>query len=180
MPKTWKKLLNFKCTCCGNCCREPIVLVTDEDIIRIIAHTGQVANDIVRFYKPEEIAWGKKQPGWIEFRSGRRIMGLRRNQKGCQYLSKDDLCTIYEHRPVTCRRYPFDVELGSTGNIELLSISQSVECIYELDGHNTVGQIKALCNWEEREEIPYYDKIETWNKKKKNRSRNQFLKHLGF
>ena len=180
MAREWKHLLNFRCTCCGNCCREPIVLVTDTDIRRIIQHTGQTPADVVRFYKPKEIDWSKRNSGWIKFKSGRRIMGLRRNKNGCQYLGEDDLCTIYEHRPVTCRRYPFDVELDEEGDVEFLSISNSVECPYELDGNNTPGQIKALCKWEEEEETPYNENIKVWNRKQKLGGKKKFLKHLGF
>ena len=99
-------------------------------------------------------------------------MGLRRTENGCQYLGEDDLCTIYDHRPVTCRRYPFDVEMDEQENIELLSISDSVECPYELDGYHALGEIKALCVWEEEEENPYFEKIEIWNKKKKTGKNN--------
>ncbi len=180
MAKAWKHLLNFRCTGCANCCREPIVLVTDEDIRRIISHTSQKASQIVRFYQPDEIDWSSRNPGWITFKSGQRIMGLRRNRHGCQYLGKDDLCTIYEHRPITCRRYPFDVEFDSEGNIELLGISNTVECLYELDGYNSPGQIKALCKWEEEDEIPYFQKVKSWNRRKKTGGKRKFLKHLGF
>lgn len=180
MAQTWQNLLNFRCTCCGNCCREPIVLVTDTDVRRIIDHTKQEATDIVDFYKPSEIEWGKDQPGWFHLKSGRRILGLRRNENGCQYLGKDDLCTIYEHRPITCRRYPFDLEIDKKGDIQLLSISQSVECPYELDGQNSLKEIKALADWEEKEENPYLEKLEIWNKKKKVGGKKTFLKFLGF
>ncbi len=180
MAESWKELLHFRCTCCGNCCREPIVLVTDEDIRRVQAHTGQPAYEIVDFYKPSEIAWEKDQPGWVRLKSGRRIMGLKRTEEGCQYLGEDDLCSIYEHRPVTCRRYPFDLEIADNGNIELLSISQSVECPYELDGENNLSEIKAMADWEEKEENPYFEKLEQWHERKKTGGKKKFLKFLGF
>ena len=180
MAKEWKHLLDFRCTGCANCCKEPIVLVTDQDVKRIMKHTGQTAEEIVDFYKPSEIEWGKREPGWIKLSSGRRIMGLRRKKIGCQYLGEDDLCTIYEHRPVTCRRYPFDIEFDEKGKIEFLSISDSVECLYELDGHNTTKELKALCTWEEKEEEPYYEKLKEWNRKRKRKGKKKFLTYIGF
>ena len=36
MADDWEHLLNFRCTCCGQCCREPIVLLTDEDVKRVM------------------------------------------------------------------------------------------------------------------------------------------------
>ena len=175
----WKDLLSFRCTLCGNCCREPIVLITDEDIRRIMHRTNQEVGEIAAFYKPSEIEWSKSQPGWIKFESGKKIMGLRRTENGCQYLGEDDRCTIYEGRPVTCRRYPFDVEMDENEDIELLSISDSVECPYELDGYNALGEIRALCVWEEEEENPYFKKIESWNKKKGKGSKEDFFGHIG-
>ncbi len=179
MAQEWKHLLKFRCTRCGNCCRDPIVLVTDEDVRRIVEGTDQAACDVVDFYKPSEIEWGEDQPGWIRLKSGQRIMGLRRTESGCQYLGGDDLCTIYDYRPVTCRRYPFDLEFDEEGDIELLSISQSTDCPYELDGYNPLGEIKAIAKWETWEEEPYYARLKAWNARKEMGGRKTFLKFIG-
>ena len=179
MGKQWEKYLNFRCTCCGNCCREPIVLITDEDIKRIQKFTGQSADEIAAFYPPSEIEWGLDNPGWIKLDSGWNIMGLIRKRDGCQYLGEDDLCQIYEHRPVTCRRYPFDVEFDSNEELSLLGINDSVECPYELDGHYEKRDIKALVDWEDAEEQPYFKLVNAWNKNKKAGPAEQFLTHLG-
>ena len=180
MATAWKHLLRFRCTGCGNCCREPIALVTDEDIRRIVLHTGRDATDVVEFYSPGEIEWGVSNPGWIRLEDEHRIMGLSRNEDGCRFLGKDDLCTIYEFRPLTCRRYPFNVEFDAHGGIEFLSISDAVECPYELDGRNSLRQIKAVCDWEEKEEQCYYERVESWNRKEEAGGKREFLKFLGF
>ena len=179
MGQDWEKYLNFRCTCCGNCCREPIVLITDEDIRRIQKLTQQPVSEIAAFYKPSEIEWGLDNPGWIKLDSGWNIMGLVRKEDGCQYLGEDDLCGIYENRPITCRRYPLDVEFEGE-ELSLLGINGSVECPYELDGHNTKQAIKALVEWEDAEEQPYFKLVNVWNKKKNPGSSDLFLAHLKF
>ena len=133
-----------------------------------------------RFFKPKDIRWNKRNPGWIRLTPGRRIMGLRQNRRGCQYLGKDERCTIYEHRPVTCRRYPFDVEFDEQGEIRRIGVSKSVECPYALDGYTALGQIKALCTWEDEEETPYYEKVKAWNREREVLGWKAFLQHLGF
>lgn len=178
MGEAWEKYLNFRCTCCGNCCREPIVLITDEDIRRIRAFTGQAPDEIADFYPPSEIEWGLDNPGWIKLDTGWHIMGLVRKEDGCQYLGEDDLCGIYEHRPVTCRRYPFDVEFDENDELSLLGINDSVECPYELDGKHTKKGIKALVEWEDREETPYFKLVTRWNKSKSPGNAAAFLAHL--
>ena len=179
MGKDWEHLLNFRCTCCGQCCREPIVLLTDEDVRRIMRHTGQPPEKIATFYPPDEIEWDLSNRGWIKLEEGDRIMGLIRSEEtGCQYLQEDDRCGIYEHRPVTCRRYPFDVEYDSNDELTLLSISDSVECPYELDGRNTPAQIKALVDWEDEEEQPYFALVDKWNAKSTPDGPSGFFAHL--
>jgi Fe-S-cluster containining protein len=153
-------------------------LITDEDIRRIQKLTGQPANEIADFYTPTDIEWGLENSGWIELDSGWHIMALIRKEDGCQYLGEDDLCEIYENRPVTCHRYPFDVEFDSDGELSLLGINGSVECPYELDGHYEKQKIKALVEWEDQEEQPYFKLVEAWNKKKKPGGPEKFLSHL--
>lgn len=178
MGKKWEKFLNFRCTCCGNCCREPIVLITDADIRRIQELTGQASSEIAAFYPPSEIEWGLENPGWIKLADGLHIMGLIRKKDGCQYLGEDDLCMIYENRPVTCRRYPFDVELVEDDGLSLLGVNDSVECPYELDGHYEKKDIENLVAWEEEEEQPYFKLVEAWNRKKRRGNEDKFLAHL--
>jgi Fe-S-cluster containining protein len=180
MADNWRELLQFRCTCCGDCCREPIVLITDEDIRRIAARTGQAAVDIVDFYAPAEIEWSKKKPGWIKLKSKRKILGLRRTKESCQYQGDDDRCTIYEHRPVACRRYPFNLEMDEDGDIEFLSISNAVECPYELDGQISLEQLKATSIWEDAEEGPYHELVKKWNRRKNRGGKKRFLEFLGF
>ncbi len=180
MATTWKRLLRFRCTRCGNCCREPVALVTDEDIRRIALNTGRTAGEIVDFYAQDEIDWNLSNPGWIRLGDEHRILGLRRNEGGCRFLGKDDLCSIYEFRPVTCRRYPFNVEFDTLGGIAYLDISDAVECPYELDGRNSPDQIRAVCDWEETEEQPYFERVESWNRKGKTGGETEFLRYLGF
>tara|TARA_A100001037_G_scaffold25215_2_gene20586 strand:- start:506 stop:1114 length:609 start_codon:yes stop_codon:yes gene_type:complete len=178
MGKEWEKFLNFRCTCCGNCCREPIVLITDEDIRRIRKHTGQEPSEIAAFYPPSEIEWGLDNPGWIKINEDWRIMGLVRKEDGCQFLGEDDLCGIYDHRPVACRRYPFDVEFDEKEELSLLGINDSVECPYELDGRYDKREIKALVEWEDAEEQPYFKRVEAWNKKKQGGGPRKFFEHI--
>ncbi|MBE82005.1 MAG: hypothetical protein CME21_05515 [Gemmatimonadetes bacterium] len=178
MGKEWEKYLNFRCTCCGNCCREPIVLITDADIRRIQKLTGQKSEKIATFYAQSEIEWGLDNPGWIKLDGEWRIMGLVRKEDGCQYLQEDDLCGIYENRPVACRRYPFDVELGENNELTLLGINDSVECPYELDSKYEKKQIEELVKWEDEEEQPYFKLVETWNKKKKSGGAAKFFDHI--
>jgi Fe-S-cluster containining protein len=179
MRPGWDHLLNFRCTCCGDCCREPIVLVTDADIRRIVTHTGQPIHQVAAFYAPDDIEWGRENDGWIRLDEGWRILGLRRTDDGCQYLRDDDLCGIYDHRPVTCRRYPFDVEFGGRGDLTLLRINDAVECPHELDGRQTPAAIRALVDWEDREESPYFDLVRTWNRIRPAGSADAFLSHIG-
>lgn len=73
------------CKTCGNCCRSLDVYLTPEDAVRlaqiplseIIDHAGAEA----------EGEWG------------------RFKHKPCTFLT-GNLCTVYEHRPASCREYP--------------------------------------------------------------------------
>ena len=80
------------CTQCANCCRGLDVYLTPTDVERLAAGLDQmpqkVENEFVDHARAEQVGeWGM----------------LRRSP--CVFLNQK-LCTVYEHRPESCRAYP--------------------------------------------------------------------------
>lgn len=76
------------CTQCGNCCRHLDVYLTPQDGERLAARIDIPLAEIVDYSRAQE------EGEWGVFR-----------RKPCQFL-QGNLCTVYEHRPVSCREYP--------------------------------------------------------------------------
>jgi Fe-S-cluster containining protein len=183
MPSpAWQKYLKFRCTGCGNCCRNTVVCITDADVRRIVAGTGKSPLEFVRFYTHDEVAVSKNDPLWVKFNHQKAVMGLRSIRDHCFFLDNEtNRCTIYEHRPVTCRDHPFNVTVSDTGAIEKISLSRIVKCPHAWDGDIKRRELRALQSCNERQEESYIEKIREWNKIKIGpRTRPDFLRFLGF
>ena len=79
------------CRACGNCCRVAATPITDRDVEKLARFLGIRQREFIDQYtdpNPEE-------RGYI----------LRRNEKGCVFLSGND-CTVYEARPHNCVDFP--------------------------------------------------------------------------
>ncbi len=177
----WHELLKFRCTGCGNCCRETVVCISTEDVERIVDGTGKSPEEFVDFFPEDEVNLDKRNPLWVRFTKGRAVMALRWKRNRCVFLTPDDQCSIYEHRPVTCRQHPFEVTLSKTGAVERLALSRVAECLYESDGKVTRRSLRALLNWNEREADAYSEKVKTWNRRRRIRRKTYrgFLDFLG-
>jgi len=176
----WRKYLKFRCTGCGNCCRDTVVLLTDADVSRISEGTGRAPREFVRFFGPTAVEMEQRHPMWIRFDSGRAVMALKWRSNHCAFLGRANLCQIYEHRPVTCREHPFDVTLSDNGGVERMSLSRVVECPHEWDGKTSLNEIRSVVRWNERQAEAYTDKVRTWNRKRAvSRTRPGFLRYLG-
>ncbi|MBU1936641.1 YkgJ family cysteine cluster protein [bacterium] len=173
----WHQLLNFRCTGCAKCCSLTIVPVTDRDVARIMEATGLPANRIVRFYWPDDVKESRRAPGWIRLKQGKRFMGLRKVDGHCQFL-QDNLCTIYSHRPVTCRLYPFNLFPDENGEVESLEINSAVKCEYALDGEESLESIRTLYDADEVNDEVYFAKIKEWNAKHPKGTAQEFLRFL--
>ena len=174
--KQWQDWLKFRCTGCGNCCKETIVMLTDHDVRRIVDGTGMAPREFVRFFGEDEIKMTKRHPFWIHFANRRATMALRWGRNRCFFLDKDDQCSIYHHRPVACREHPFNIDLSDSGAVEGLSISKVSECLYELDGKVTRRELAAVCRWNEGESEEYQERLKTWNRRRKGpRTRAAFM-----
>jgi Fe-S-cluster containining protein len=178
----WERYLSFRCTGCGNCCRETFILVSDEDLRRIEDGTGRRAAEFVRFVGHDDIAMDKSHPYWVKFDSGRKVMTLRwRRGSACTFLGPDNRCGVYDHRPTVCRQHPFNVTRGETGAIERISLSRLVKCPHDWDGHTTRRELAAIDRDLDREGWAYMDKIEAWNERRdERRTPLGFLRYLGF
>ena len=110
-----RALLKFRCTGCGNCCKDPLLPLTDADVARIIARTHERASDIVRFVNRHQIDMDDDPEAFVRLRQGKRVMVLGHSHGGCRYLDSEDRCKIYQFRPLGCRVFPFDPSFSKTG-----------------------------------------------------------------
>ena len=182
MPvQDWTKYLKFRCTGCGNCCRETIVCITDQDVQRIVEGTGHSPRTFVHFFSEEEVTMDKRDPLWVRFDTGKAVMGLRWKDDHCIFLHDNNRCTIYEHRPVTCRDHPFNVTLSETGAVERISLSRIVPCPHAWDGNMSRRSLRAIQTWNEQQQESYIRRIKEWNKREVGpKTRPAFLRFLGF
>lgn len=177
----WRKYLGFRCTGCGNCCRRTVVMLTDADVGRIIAGTGERAEDFVRFVSEAEAQIEQRSPFWVRFDGARGVMALRHRAGGaCVFLDDDDRCTIYEHRPVTCREHPLEVELSDSGAVETIALSDIVDCPHDWDGGLRRRDLAKVVRRNERQSEPYLDRVIAWNRRRRGpKTRPAFLSFLG-
>ena len=89
------------CKTCANCCRVATTQLSPRDVERLARFLGMKAPQFLTEYTVET-----KEEGLI----------LKRTEKGCVFL-EDNLCSVYEARPETCRFFPHLVK----GNGSFLS-----------------------------------------------------------
>jgi len=80
------------CTECGNCCRSLQVHVTPSDVELLAIGTGSTITEVHERYLTDE--------GCAEIEEWRRF-----KHQPCSFLN-GNMCSVYEHRPETCRAYP--------------------------------------------------------------------------
>ncbi len=168
---TTREILKFRCTGCGNCCKEPLLPLTDADVRRITGHTGDPASEVVRFVDRDAIDMDDEPEAFASLRQGKRVMILRHERGGCRYLDDDDRCSIYEARPLGCRIFPFDPTWNRQGKLRHLKLIQATDCLYELDGKNDVPAMRELHTQYVAATQAYQAKIAEWNRLQQRRKR---------
>ncbi len=86
--------LRFECTGCGQCCTGSpgAVWVSDEEIEKMSTFKGMT------------VAAFKKQ--YVRMLDGRLSLNEDPRNYDCVFL-KDKKCTLYDHRPLQCRTFPW-------------------------------------------------------------------------
>jgi Fe-S-cluster containining protein len=179
-PVRGARLFKFRCTDCGNCCTDTIVPVTEADVLRLMKGTGLPALEFIDFFERSDFDDDADDLGWVKLDEGLRAMALRKaeGQEACGFL-KDLRCSVYPHRPITCRIYPHNLRFDATGAISRVFISEDVPCPYELDGK--VDRAALVANWhlDDRQDEAYHAKVRAFNEGPGPRSRADFLRYLG-
>ena len=115
----------FSCLMCGACCSRGeddgnLVLVSAPEIRAIMELTGWAWDKIAEPY-----------PDWMPSHDGGEFTlawCLRRTEKACIFLDKNNRCTIYPARPHICRTYPFALEEGRLAVYDCPGLGQNPLC----------------------------------------------------
>ncbi|MCG8452462.1 MAG: YkgJ family cysteine cluster protein [Spirochaetales bacterium] len=92
----WAEGVRFECTSCGHCCRhEPgYVFLSQNDLTRLAQGMGMKEKDFI-----------SKHCRRVDLGVAVRLSLLEKSNNDCIFW--DEGCTVYEHRPLQCRTYPF-------------------------------------------------------------------------
>src|SRR4051812_48452278 len=111
--------LRFRCTECGNCCRDLRVPLTDADLRRLVHASDLPASRIVEWL-PSEAVDLTGEPGSLvvlDHEQGRVLMTLAQEAGACRFLSADERCSVYAARPASCALFPFVPSFGPRGGL---------------------------------------------------------------
>ncbi|MEM3399234.1 MAG: YkgJ family cysteine cluster protein [Candidatus Micrarchaeia archaeon] len=95
--------------CDANCCKNYIVCITANDLLRLADYTKSTEwADAV----PSHLILNPPTSGFFLYDRGKPVeffLCLKRdNRECCVFLNDENLCSVYEARPLLCRAYPFE------------------------------------------------------------------------
>jgi Fe-S-cluster containining protein len=163
---------DFRCTGCGNCCRDLRVAVTARDVARLARATGLSGTELVEWLAPHEVDMTGEPESFVTLAEGRHLMVLAQHDGACRLLGADDRCQAYAARPRDCRAFPFDVEPGVDG-VRRLTLLPLGRCEYAEDGDNDAATLEAEDDARHRELAEYQARVGQWNRKAWHRERLQ-------
>jgi Fe-S-cluster containining protein len=169
--------LAFRCTGCGNCCRDLHVALTGADLLRLLAATARTATDLVVFLAPDAVDMSGEPDSFVDLREGRRLMVLRRENGACHLLDPDQRCSVYSARPRDCAAFPFEIETilagASTGEprVRLLQLLQPERCEAAFDARNDARAIVAADSARDSELRAYHRQVADFNRQVARRRR---------
>jgi Fe-S-cluster containining protein len=167
--------LNFRCTACGNCCRNLRVAVTSLDVARLAAARAAEPSSLVAWLAPDAVDMTGEPESFVELDEGRRLMVLAQRDGACLLLGADNRCGAYAARPRDCRTFPFDFAEtnASHSSARHLTLLPLQDCEYDNDGHNDAELLDAEDQARWSELFDYRALVARWNRRAWHRRRLQ-------
>lgn len=96
------------CTLCdANCCKSYIITVTAFDILRAAESTGRKPSEFAMLHPARLLAFDPDTTLDVEDDSWVYLLGFKSHP--CVFLEKNR-CSIHSSAPLSCRRYPFQLD----------------------------------------------------------------------
>ena len=98
------EIKSFHCLQCGACCRDLRIRLGDVTVSLFLLSTERT------LFPPELV-----KPSWMTITGLKKMTwGWQLDADICPYM-KDNMCTNYEHRPMSCRGFPVQIIHGQLG-----------------------------------------------------------------
>jgi Fe-S-cluster containining protein len=165
-PIMGKFTVRFKCHHSGHCCKDVVCLPTPWDVLRIAMNTHRDPREFVEFLTRDEIEGvANSDPTWLTIGKERYIMALFRTaEEGCFFLDKDTFyCSIYEHRPLLCRLYPFKLHETKDETFSHFTLHKDVGCPRFRDGVVETAPLYDLYLQDKMHQEDYVTLVDTFN-----------------
>lgn len=161
--------MTFSCQRCGQCCCDPslIITVTHRDLLRFEFFVPHIdLFKVIAFYQSEEddISLEKKlmTPAIITHR-GKIFLGLQKTDADCIFL-KENLCQIYDARPLICQSYPYTFQVRANQIYWGYSLKAKEYCP-ALTGESKIDkkQLEYIASNILKETEEFRQMIQVWN-----------------
>ncbi len=179
MAESPQERLSRLCASCGHCCREMVVPVTDADVRRLARATGRDPDSFVRLYGTVHCDFDPEEPSIADLAAGRRFLGLRKVDGRCVFLDPENRCTVYPHRPRTCRTFPFDVTLDASGRLRRTGLTPCDACGFRRPDARHFEGLAGEARLEGAEDAAYERRVARWNAHGRRGTKAEFLAFLG-
>lgn len=131
-------------------------------------------------YGPGEVDFDRDELGVVELATGERFMGLRKRGGRCIFLDGRNRCTVYPARPLTCRTFPYDLDLDDEGGVEAVRMMRCVPCLFRRRDAVHLPDLPRASRREDREDAAYERKVERWNREGRKALKADYLRWLGY
>ena len=94
------------------------------------------------------------------------------------FLDDQNLCSVYEARPMTCRTFPYQVDFDDDDQVSDVDLNLIVNCKSKIAPSSPLTEVIEKCADRRRGSKLCFDLIRKWNRKKIIGTSREFLKFI--